>query len=638
MCGIVGIWGAVPDKKVVLSRSRAAIRHRGPDDQGFWEDVENDLGLAQVRLSVLDVSSAGHQPMVSACGRYVLVFNGEIYNHLALRELLTVQGQAPDWRGHSDTETLLAAVAGWGLEATLKSAVGMFSLALWDHSEQALYLARDRMGEKPLYYGFAGSALVFASELKALHPIPSFDWTINRDAVALMMRHNYIPAPYSIHKNVCKLMPGTYLRYTRDDLPSKFDVQAVPYWSAYEVALEGSRQPLRFNRDEDALDALDNVLATSIRGQMMADVPLGAFLSGGVDSSLVVAMMQSQCADPVNTFSIGFNEARFNEADHARAVAEHLGTRHTELYVSAHDAMSVLPDLPAIYDEPFADASQIPTCLLMRLARQHVTVSLSGDGGDELFGGYSRYQRALSWWSRRGKLPDSLSRIMGQVSGGASRWLPGARKSQRLTKLGHILKATGAGPFYQEFVSYQGDPAAFVLGANLPSTQFDVATELDFLDHITWLDAVTYLPDDILVKVDRAAMAVGLETRVPLLDHRVYMFARRLPHEYKIRDGQGKWLLRKLLHRFVPPALVDRPKKGFSVPLGEWLREPLKEWAAALLDPAQLAHEGLFDADRVQHEWQRHLSGREDRSGQLWGILMVQAWLAHHRDKGLSGL
>tara|TARA_R100001143_G_scaffold45998_1_gene41204 strand:- start:2239 stop:4155 length:1917 start_codon:yes stop_codon:yes gene_type:complete len=638
MCGIVGVWGGIPDKMAVLARSRAAMRHRGPDDEGFWEDTENDLGLAHVRLSVLDVSNAGHQPMVSACGRYVLVLNGEIYNHLALRELLTVQGQAPDWRGHSDTETLLAAMVAWGIEATLKSAVGMFALALWDRNERALYLARDRMGEKPLYYGFTGPTLFFASELKALHPIPGVDWAINRDAVALMMRHNYIPAPHSIHRNVRKLMPGSYLRYTRDTLPNQFDQQTVSYWSAYDVALDGVKQPLAFSRDDDALDALDGVLATSIRGQMMADVPLGAFLSGGIDSSLVVAMMQSQCADPVNTFSIGFNEPRFNEAEHARAVAEHLGARHTELYVSAHDAMSVLPGLPEIYDEPFADASQIPTCLLMRLARQHVTVSLSGDGGDELFGGYSRYQRAMSWWARRASLPSSLSQAVGRVSGGAARWMPGASRSQRLAKLGHILTASGAGPFYQQFVSYQGDPASFVLGANLPPTPFDKATNLAFFDHITWLDAVTYLPDDILVKVDRAAMAVSLETRVPMLDHRVYAFARRLPQQYKIRDGQGKWLLRQLLHRYVPPALVDRPKKGFSVPLGEWLRDPLREWAASLLDPVQLKHDGLFDADRVQQEWRRHLSGREDRSGQLWGILMTQAWLAHYRDKGLSGL
>ncbi|MBC7204660.1 MAG: asparagine synthase (glutamine-hydrolyzing), partial [Pusillimonas sp.] len=348
MCGIVGIWGNLPDKMTVLARSRAAMRHRGPDDEGFWEDAENGVGLAHVRLSVLDVSSAGHQPMVSACERYVLVLNGEIFNHLALRELLTVQGHAPDWRGHSDTETLLAAMAAWGLEATLKSAVGMFALALWDRGERALYLARDRMGEKPLYYGFSGSGLFFGSELKALHAIPDIDWAINRDAVALMMRHNYIPAPHSIHRNVRKLMPGTYLRYTRDDLQSQFDHEAVTYWSAYEVALDGARQPFAFSRDEDAVEALATVLATSIRGQMMADVPLGAFLSGGIDSSLVVAMMQSQCADPVNTFSIGFNEPRFNEAEHARAVANHLGTRHTELYVSAHEAMSVLPGLPEI--------------------------------------------------------------------------------------------------------------------------------------------------------------------------------------------------------------------------------------------------------------------------------------------------
>jgi asparagine synthase (glutamine-hydrolysing) len=623
----------MPDKTEALARSRKALQHRGPDSDGVWFDESAELALAHVRLAILDLSEAGRQPMVSACGRYVLVLNGEIYNHLALRELLGVQGQAPDWRGHSDTETILAAMAAWGVEAALKSMVGMYALALWDREQRTLTLARDRMGEKPLYFGYVGAAFAFASELKGLRDMPGYDAELDRRALGLLMRHNYIPAPYSIYKSMGKLMPGTWLTLTDSDIQARRVPAANSYWSATEVALDGRAQPLSFKRDEEAVEALENVLSTAIRGQMMADVPLGAFLSGGVDSSLIVALMQAQCADRVNTFSIGFDEPRFNEAEYAQAVATHLGTRHTELYVTAQDALNLVPALTDIYDEPFADSSQLPTILLMRLARNHVTVSLSGDGGDELFGGYSRYFRALRWRERLGSVPTGLRGPAGRAASGLSRWFSSDADSASLAKLGRALNASSNGAFYQQFVSYWSDPGQVVQGAVLPPTVFDETVPLDLADHMMLLDTLSYLPDDILVKVDRAAMAASLETRVPLLDHRVFGFAQRLPLQYKIRGDQGKWLLRQLLYKHVPAQLIDRPKKGFGVPLGEWLRGPLKEWAEDLLGETALRRDGVFHAEPVRRKWAAHQSGKADWSAHLWGVLMTQSWLMRERGR-----
>jgi len=607
------------------------MRHRGPDSNGLWEDEPAGLAFGHVRLAILDLSEAGHQPMVSESGRLTLVLNGEIYNHLALRERLQGEGKAPAWRGHSDTETLLACFEAWGLVPTLEAATGMFAIALWDREARTLSLARDRMGEKPLYMGFAGKTFVFGSELRAVSHVPGLDKTLDRRALTLLMRHNYIPAPYSIYQGMGKLMPGSWVRLDARDLEQGRMPAPRAYWSAREVAERGWEQPLSFASDAQALDELEKVLSSAIRGQMMADVPLGAFLSGGIDSSLVVALMQAQDAQAVNTFSIGFHEKEFNEAEHAKAVARHLGTRHTELYVTAQDALDVVPRLASIYDEPFADSSQIPTTLVMRMARQNVTVALSGDGGDELFGGYTRYFRAVRWWRLRAAMPALLRTPLSKLGGvGAGLW-PEGRIRDQLAKMADAFGAGHSGTFYREFVSYWKDPTQIVIGGQLPETVFDKPTKLPFFEHMTLLDAVSYLPDDILVKVDRAAMAVSLETRVPLLDHRVFEFARRLPFDMRVRDGQGKWLLRQLLYRHVPRELVDRPKRGFSVPLASWLRGPLKEWAGDLLDESRLRRDGIFQVEPVSQRWREHLSGAHDWSAWLWGILMTQAWLDHER-------
>jgi len=627
MCGILGAWGPMPEKRAAIGSGCDRMRHRGPDSNGFWEDEAAQIALGHVRLAILDLTEAGHQPMVSHDGRNVLTLNGEIYNHQDLRRRLEREGHMPAWRGHSDTETLVEAVSAWGMERALQETVGMFALALWDRHDRSLYLARDRFGEKPLYYGYAEDAFVFGSELKAMAGLPGFDRRIEPQALALLMHHNYIAAPFSIYAAMRKLMPGTWLRLDGDLLASKALPQPRAYWSAEAVALEAAADPLEFGSDAEAIDALERVMSTAVQGQMLSDVPLGAFLSGGIDSSTIVALMQARGGGQVNTFSIGFDVAAFNEAEHAKAVAAHLGTRHHELYLSAQDALEAVPAVAGIYDEPFADSSQIPTILLARMARRDVTVALSGDGGDELMGGYSRYVRAAAWWARREKLPQALRgplALGARAMGGAA---PLSAMREQAGKLAQVLRAEHSGRFYRQFVSYWKRPEEVVIGASLPPGPFDQASELKFLDHMTWLDTVGYLPDDILVKVDRAAMSVSLETRVPLLDHRVYEFARRLPWHYKNRDGQGKWLLRQLLYRHVQRDLVDRPKKGFGVPLGLWLRGPLKDWAYAMLEPERLKAQGLFHARPILQKWREHQSGRRDWSPHLWGVLMAQAWL-----------
>ncbi|AEC20675.1 putative asparagine synthase [Pusillimonas sp. T7-7] len=627
MCGIVGIWGELADKQAVIEAGCRRIHHRGPDSKGYWSDEPAGLALGHVRLAILDLTEAGHQPMVSSCGRYVLALNGEIYNHLDLRERLEAQAQAPIWRGHSDTETILAGFVAWGVQKTLQAATGMFALALWDRQERRLALARDRMGEKPLYLGYAGSNFVFASELKALTGIPGFSKEIDRRALSLLMRHNYIPAPFSIYREIGKLEPGTWLELTEQHLQQRTLPSAQVWWSALRVSQQAQEDPLSFESDLQAVDALEAVLGRAVEGQMISDVDLGAFLSGGVDSSMVVALMKNRNAQAVRTFSIGFDDPVFNEAEYAKAVAAHLGTLHTELYVSAADALDVVPSLPDIYDEPFADSSQIPTTLVTRMTRQHVTVALSGDGGDELFGGYSRYMRAQQWWDRRQSVPAGLrGPLAGVARMGASILAPGHKRDQ-LDKLSEVLGAAHEGEFYRQFVSYWKDPAQAVIGAELPPTRFDEPSGLGLFERMMLLDALTYLPDDILVKVDRAAMAASLETRVPMLDHRVFDFAQRLPSSYKRRDGQGKWLLRQVLYRHVPREMIDRPKKGFSVPMAAWLRGPLKDWGAALLDPARLRRDGLFHAGPIAQKWAEHQSGKRDWSTHLWSVLMTQAWL-----------
>lgn len=640
MCGLTGFFrpqGGRADDGERAAAMAAHIVHRGPDDSGVWTDQAVGVALAHRRLAILERSSAGRQPMISASGRYVIVFNGEIYNHLELREAL---GAGP-WRGHSDTETLLAAIERWGVEATLKKSIGMFAWALWDRETRTLSLARDRLGEKPLYYGWQGETFLFGSELKAIKAHPSFRAEIDRDALTLFLRHNAIPAPYSIYHGIHKLPPGTFLQVDSGHRhPSP-----VAYWSARSVAEAGQRNVFQ-GSDDEAVATLEDLLGKAVRGQMVADVPLGAFLSGGIDSTTVVALMRAQNTGPVKTFTIGFHETDYNEAEHARAVARHLGTDHTELYVSPEDAMGVIPALPTIYDEPFADSSQIATYLVSRLARQHVTVSLSGDGGDELFGGYNRYFWARNIWRKLGWMPRPLRAALAGVLTvlPPASWNTAIRKLEyclparlryanpgdKLHKAAEIMAVRSPEEIYLGLVSHWKTPAQLVPGAREPLTLLtDPARQADLPDfehRMMYLDTLTYLPDDVLTKVDRAAMSVSLETRVPLLDPRVVEFAWTLPLDMKIRRGQGKWLLRQVLYRHVPESLMDRPKMGFGVPIDHWLRGPLKAWAEALIEPGRLLREGMFDPAPIRHKWLEHQSGSRNWSYYLWDVLMFQAW------------
>jgi asparagine synthase (glutamine-hydrolysing) len=650
MCGIVGwLQGKSSyseiDQVSVLREMCDAIRHRGPDDAGYWFGDLADVALGHRRLSILDLSPAGHQPMSSHSGRYVIVFNGEIYNHLDLRKQLQAtltfgsssvnrRGEF-DWRGHSDTETLLAGFELWGVEATLKRATGMFAIALWDRHTGVLTLARDRMGEKPLYYGWLGqgerATFLFASELKALKAHPAFNSSINRRALALLMRHNYISAPHSIYEGISKLEPGCLLQVRRDDpIP-----RITRFWDFSEVARTGVAQPFS-GTPEEAVDALEILVRNSIRQQMLADVPLGAFLSGGIDSSAVVALMQAQSNYPIKTFTIGFNESGYNEAGHAKAVASHLGTDHTELYVTPAQAMAVIPRLPQLYCEPFADSSQIPTFLVSELARKHVTVSLSGDGGDELFCGYTRYDIAEWWWKRISSLPkpmrQSLKLCMSGLGASYLQRLLSTSVGEKFDKGLDMLGSNSLEGVYRSIASNMVDPCDWLIGvdAELPTPVFGSIPNFEGLgpvERMMALDTMSYLPDDILVKVDRAAMGVSLESRVPFLDHRIVEFAWQLPLDYKRRNGMSKWPLRQLLYRYVPRELIDRPKRGFAVPLHDWLRGPLRDWAEALLDSQRLQQEGFFNVIKVRTAWAEHQSGRRNWTPRLWSVLMFQAWL-----------
>lgn len=561
--------------------------------------------------------------MSSACDRYVIAFNGEIYNHVVLRCQLEGAGLAPAWRGHSDTETLLACFSAWGLEKTLQATVGMFAIALWDRQEKTLTLARDRVGEKPLYWGWQDGVLLFGSELKALKAHPAFKAEIDRNALTLFLRYSYIPAPYSIYKGIDKLKAGHYVNI-RLDGGSAFSMEPPKaYWHMNTAIEAGLANPFT-GSDQQAVDVLEQQLMQSVGSQMLADVPLGAFLSGGIDSSTIVALMQQQSSKPVRTFTIGFEDAGYNEAEHARAVSSHLGTEHTELYVRPEDALAVIPRLPYIYCEPFADSSQIPTFLVSQLAKQHVTVALSGDAGDELFAGYNPYQFAPRLWQRISTLPLPLRRL-------AARTLSGLPVPEKLDKLLDVLDASSREDFYRSLVSHWKHPEQLVIGAHEPATLLntpDAWPATDCFEHwMMAMDAQTYMTDDILVKVDRAAMANSLETRVPMLDHRVVELAWRMPLRLKIRDGKSKWLLREVLYRHVPREMIERPKKGFSIPLATWLRGSLREWAESLLDSQRLHRESFFEAAPIRRKWQEHLSGKRDHSRLLWSVLMFQAWL-----------
>jgi asparagine synthase (glutamine-hydrolysing) len=657
MCGIAGFLDQTMSTEAAAGEALARdmadrIRHRGPDDSGVWADAAAGIFLAHRRLSILDLSPAGHQPMVSHSGRFVVVFNGEIYNHLELRKTLERESALLSWRGHSDTEVMLAAFERYGLRGALDRLVGMFAMAVWDRQARELILMRDRLGEKPIYWGRFGDVVVFGSELKALRASPNVKTEIDRDALTLFLRHNYIPAPYSIYKFVRKVDPGTLVRFAS----SGGEPIVESYWSARDVAVAGQDVPWP-GSDSEAAEELERLVGQSVALQLEADVPVGAFLSGGVDSSLVVAMAQARSTRPVRTFSIGFEEDGYDEAQHAAAVARHLATDHTELYVSPAEAMAVIPRLPQIYDEPFSDSSQIPTFLVSQLARKHVTVSLSGDGGDELFAGYTRYLMGDRLWrlisalprSSRGALatgltslsPGSWDRVARPLLALLPKRLRYANVGDKLYKLAGMLRAN-LDETYRNLVSHWTSPASIVLGAREPPTRLTVPdgqpTFDSFVERGAWLDLVSYLPDDILVKVDRAAMAVSLESRIPLLDHRVVEFAWRLPLNLKVRDGGAKWLLREILYRHVPKALLDRPKMGFGIPLDSWLRGPLRDWAETLLDESRLKREGYFDPGPIRQKWTEHLSGKRNWHYWLWDVLMFQAWLDCEKHRGRVAL
>lgn len=641
MCGVVGYWSGASgalDADVARAMARQ-IHHRGPDDSGTWLDTDAGLALAHRRLSIIDLSPAGHQPMVSPCGRYALVYNGEIYNNQDLRAELEREDGHFDWRGHSDTETLLAALSHWGLEDTLRRLNGMFAFALWDRAERQLFLARDRMGEKPLYYGRCGDVFLFGSELKALAAHPAWQGEVDRDALTLFLRHGNVPSPLSIYRGIHKLPPAHFI-VVGDNGRAVGEPRC--YWDLAAIAESGAASAQAGGDAAALTHSLDGLLRDAVARRMAADVPLGAFLSGGYDSSTVAALMQAQSNCPIKTFSIGFREVGYNEADHAKAVARHLGTDHTELYVTPDEAMAVIPKLPSIYDEPFADASQIPTFLVSQLARRHVTVSLSGDGGDELFAGYSRHVVGPAIWDKVQWLPCGLRRALGAAIAVLARadldvllrYLPKNMQvpdiANKLDKVADGLNAANGQAFYKSLTSHWKDPAAVVLGATEPRTEADhMATGPNLpglRERMLYLDMLTYLPNDILTKVDRASMAVSLEARVPLLDHRVVEFAWQVPSEYKYRDGRGKWLLREVLYNYVPRELMDRPKMGFGVPIEHWLRGPLWEWAEELLDENRLRREGFFDPVPIRRMWREHSIGQRRWQNCLWDVLMFQAW------------
>ena len=648
MCGIAGFLSLAEfySAEKVLSSMSDAIMHRGPDDCGVWTDRTAGIGLAHRRLSIVDLSPEGHQPMASPSGRYMVVFNGEIYNHLDLRADLAKVGTdrlaAGRWRGHSDTETLLAGFDKWGIIATIERVIGMFAIVVWDRESRTLTMVRDRMGEKPLYYGWQGqgskACFLFGSELKSLRAHPSFSSGVNRESLCLFMRHGYIPAPYSIYQNIFKLPPGCSLTVSLQEREPKIS----SYWSLAGVAEAGVASPFKGNANQ-AVCELEGILKDVVRQQMMADVPLGAFLSGGIDSSTVVALMQAQSSRPVRTFSIGFQEQGYNEAKHAKAVAKHLGTEHTELYVTSELAMAVIPKLPKLYSEPFADSSQIPTYLVSQLARQQVTVSLSGDAGDELFCGYTRYQMTAGLWGKVSCVPRPLRQLAASVITALppAAWdklgavLPFSRVGDKLHKGAALLGSRSVADLYRGMVSLWSDPASVVIGATEPATVLSgFALDLRGLgdvERMMALDMLSYLPDDILAKVDRAAMGVSLETRVPFLDHRVVEFAWSLPLNYKLRNSVTKWPLRQVLYRYVPSELIERSKMGFSVPIDHWLRGPLREWAETLLAEPRLLSEGFFDPVPIRLKWFEHLSGKRNWQYQLWNVLMFQVWLEEQR-------
>lgn len=643
MCGLAGFFqgASFTTAEQVLQQLKQmtdAIKYRGPDSEGFWYEMDDKIALGHRRLAIQDLSEAGHQPMHSDCGRYVMVFNGEIYNHLEIRQELENASDDINWHGHSDTETILKSIQLFGFESTLKKLVGMFAIALWDKQDKALYLAKDRFGEKPLYYGWQNDTLLFGSELKALVEHPAFEKKIETRAVASLIKHSYVASPYSIWQNIFKLTPAHYLKFTADDL----NPREICYWSLKDITERAQHNKVNVS-DDQAINELETLLTHSIENQMISDVPLGALLSGGIDSSLVVALMQKVSKQPVKTFSIGFDDPKFDESKHAEAVANHLGTDHTTLIMTPADLLELVPEIAKVYDEPFADSSQLPTTLVCRLAKQHVTVALSGDAGDELFGGYNRYFFATKVWDSYRLVPSAVRKTLlssifllkpktwDATLGNLVKKRGIVHLGDKLYKLGQRLQ--GVENFNELYLSLVTEK--FYLN-NLLKNNHDLPYLLkdeskwpklsDNVEKMMALDTLTYLNDDILVKVDRAAMSTSLELRAPFLSHPVFEYAWKLPMDKKIRGNKGKWVLRQILYRHVPQDLIDRPKQGFGIPLDDWLRGPLKSWAEELLFSAELHKHDIFQVDNLRAIWQEHLSGKRQLGSTLWNILMFQAW------------
>lgn len=626
-----------------------AISHRGPDTNGIWSDKNLGITFGHQRLSIIDLSVEGNQPMQSNSGRFILTYNGEVYNHLEIRKELEQNNSNTKWRGSSDTETLLEAIDSWGIEIALQKIEGMFAFGLWDKKKRSLILARDRAGEKPLYYGWQGEGInkvfLFGSELKALKIHPMFRGEIYRNAIALQLRHNCIPAPYSIYKDIYKLMPGHYLELKDSDLKKNSLPPTKSYWSFIDTAVYENKNQFSLG-DLDIKKDLEKHLKLSVKKQMISDVPLGAFLSGGIDSSTVVALMQSQSSKPIKTFTIGYSENDYDESKYAKKIAKHLGTDHKELYVSPSKAMEVIPKLPTIYDEPFSDSSQIPTFLVSKLAKDHVKVALSGDGGDELFCGYNRYLMGKKFLYISRFMPSSLRKILAssiqQISpkkwNKISNFLPGLNKyvnfGDKIHKGASVLASETLYDYYYKLCSHWKNPNRIVLNCEEPKTLLtDLNQDLknfNIQQQMMILDFITYLPDDILTKVDRAAMANSIETRAPFLDHKLIEYVWKIPHSLKFRNGKGKWILKQILEKYVPKNLSEKPKMGFGVPIGSWLQEPLKDWAENLLSEKRLKQDGFFDSKSIRDKWTEHLSGKKNWQYDLWDILMFQAWKDEH--------
>ena len=653
MCGISGFYSDLKSSLINdIINMNSAISHRGPDATGVWKNKNFGIYLGHQRLSILDLSVAGQQPMKSKSERYIITYNGEIYNHLEIRKEIKEKNFNIIWKGNSDTETLIEAIDLWGIETTLKKIVGMFAFGLWDQKENCLTLARDRMGEKPLYFGWQGKnsnkTFIFASELKALRAHSNFEKEISRDAIALQLQFNCIPAPNSIYKNIYKLLPGHYLQLQKTDLERNLLPSSKSYWSLKETAIEGLKnlKPINIEKIKDELEV---ILTNTIKQQMISDVPLGAFLSGGVDSSTIAALMQSQSFQPIKTFTVGFNEEIYNEAQDAKKVAKFLGTDHTEIYISEKQAMDVIPKLPKIYDEPFSDSSQIPTYLVSELAKQKVTVSLSGDGGDEIFCGYNRYIMSKKWWNKISLIPLPLRIFLADriIAFKPDNWNYLSKifmNFNNKNNLGHlmykfsrILRCKTLDDAYIKLASHIDNPTEVVLGSNIVDTRLsNYSLELSQFDDqqkMMIFDGLTYLPDDILVKVDRASMASSLETRAPFLDHRVIEFSWKIDQSLKLRNGQGKWILRQILYKYIPKSLIERPKKGFGIPLDKWLRGSLRDWAENLLNEKKLLDEGYFDSKVIAQKWNDHLKGKRNWQHDLWNILMFQSWKHENIDK-----